>query len=40
MRHAREHMLHAEGEFRGHREKAIEHLDAALHEAEECMHER
>ena len=36
MRHAREHLEHAEGEFHGHRAKAIEHLDAAIHEAEEC----
>ncbi|MFZ0292939.1 MAG: hypothetical protein WAL52_05000 [Candidatus Sulfotelmatobacter sp.] len=39
MRSAREHMEHAEGEFHGHRAKAIEHLDAAIHEAEECMRE-
>jgi hypothetical protein len=39
MRSAREHMAHAEGEFRGHRAKAIEHLDAAIHEAEICMNE-
>jgi len=39
MRHAREHMEHAEGEFHGHRAKAIEHLDAAIHEAEICMQE-
>ncbi|MGC2257372.1 MAG: hypothetical protein WA594_03655 [Candidatus Sulfotelmatobacter sp.] len=36
---AREHMEHAEGEFHGHRAKAIEHIDAAIHEAEICMHE-
>ena len=39
MRNAREHMSHAEGEFHGHRAKAIEHLDAAIHEAEECERE-
>ena len=36
MRNAREHLAHAEGEFHGHREKALEHLDRAIHEAEEC----
>jgi Skp family chaperone for outer membrane proteins len=39
MRNAREHMAHAEGEFHGHRAKAIEHLDMAIHEAEECERE-
>jgi hypothetical protein len=39
MRSARDHMSHAEGEFHGHRAKAIEHLDAAIHEAEECERE-
>ncbi len=39
MRSAKHHLEAAEGEFRGHRHKAIEHLDAAIHEAEECMHE-
>ena len=39
MRSAREHLEHAEGEFHGHRAKAIEHLDAAIHEAEECERE-
>jgi Skp family chaperone for outer membrane proteins len=38
MRNAREHLAHAEGEFHGHREKALEHLDKAIHEAEECEH--
>jgi hypothetical protein len=38
MRNAREHLAHAEGEFHGHREKALEHLDRAIHEAEECAH--
>lgn len=39
MRNARDHMQHAEGEFHGHRAKAIEHLDAAIHEAELCEQE-
>jgi hypothetical protein len=39
MRSARDHMMHAEGEFHGHRDKAIEHLDQAIHEAEICMQE-
>ena len=39
MRSAREHMMHAEGEFHGHRDKAIEHLDKAIHEAEVCLNE-
>jgi hypothetical protein len=39
MRSAREHMAHAEGEFHGHRDKAIEHLDRAIHEAEICEQE-
>jgi hypothetical protein len=36
MRGAREKLEHAEGEFHGRRDKAIEHLDKAIHEAEEC----
>jgi hypothetical protein len=36
MRNAREHLAHAEGDFHGHREKALEHLDKAIHQAEEC----
>jgi hypothetical protein len=39
LRSAREHMTHAEGEFHGHRDKAIEHIDAAIHEAEICLNE-
>jgi len=39
LRSAREHMTHAEGEFHGHRDKTIEHIDAAIHEAEICMNE-
>ncbi len=36
---AKDHMEHAEGEFHGHRAKAIEHIDAAIHEAEICQGE-
>jgi hypothetical protein len=39
LRNAREHMTHAEGEFHGHRDKAIEHIDQAIHEAEICDRE-
>lgn len=39
MRAARDHMANADGEFHGHRAKAIEHLDAAIHEAEICLQE-
>ena len=39
MRHAKEHMEHAEGEFHGHRVKAIEHLNQAIREAEICERE-
>jgi hypothetical protein len=39
LRSAKEHMAHAEGEFHGHRAKAIEHIDAAIHEAEVCLNE-
>ena len=39
MRNAREHLQHAEGEFHGHRARAIEHLERAIHEAEECERE-
>lgn len=39
MRNAREHLSHAEGEFHGHRAKAIEHLERAIHEAEICEQE-
>jgi hypothetical protein len=39
LRTARDHMAHAEGEFHGHRAKAIEHIDAAIHEAEVCLQE-
>jgi hypothetical protein len=39
LRGARDHMQHAEGEFHGHRDKTIEHIDAAIHEAEICEQE-
>lgn len=37
MRNAKHHLETAEHDFDGHRVKAIEHLDAAIHEAEICM---
>jgi len=39
MRAAREQLVHAEGDFHGHRGKAIDHLDQAIHEAEVCLNE-
>ncbi len=39
MREARKNMANAEGEFHGHRDKAVEHLNAAIHEAEICEQE-
>jgi len=39
MRAAREDLQAAVPEFHGHRMKAMEHLDAAIHEAEICEHE-
>ncbi len=36
MRNARHELGIAEHAFEGHRDKAIEHLDAAIHEAEIC----
>ena len=39
LHNAREHMQHAEGEFHGHRDKAIEHIDGAIREAEICERE-
>ena len=39
LRSARDHMQHAEGEFHGHRDRTIEHIDAAIHEAEICLQE-
>jgi hypothetical protein len=37
MRSARGHLEKAEHDFGGHRAKAIEHLNQAIHEAEVCM---
>jgi hypothetical protein len=37
MRNAKHHLETAEHDFGGHRVKAIEHLDKAIHEAEICM---
>jgi len=37
MRNAKHHLEAAEHDFGGHRVKAIEHLDKAIHEAEICM---
>jgi hypothetical protein len=37
MRSAKRQLESAEHDFRGHRAKAIEHLDRAIHEAEICM---
>jgi hypothetical protein len=39
LHHAREHMEHAEGEFHGHRDAALHHIDEAIREADICMHE-
>jgi hypothetical protein len=39
MRAAKHHLESAEHDFHGHRAKAIEHLDRAIHEAEICMQE-
>ena len=40
MRNAKHHLETAEHDFHGHRAKAIEHLNAAIHEAEICLEER
>jgi hypothetical protein len=37
MRSARHHLESAAHDFQGHRAKAIEHLDRAIHEAEICL---
>ena len=37
MRAAKHHLESAEHDFDGHRVKAIEHLNQAIHEAEVCM---
>ncbi len=39
MREAKHHLESAAHEYHGHRVKAIEHLDAAIHEAELCEQE-
>jgi hypothetical protein len=39
MRSAKHHLESAEHDFRGHRVKAIEHLNRAIREAEICMSE-
>ena len=39
MREAKHHLESAAHDYHGHRVKAIEHLDAAIHEAEICEHE-
>lgn len=39
MRSAKHHLESAEHDFRGHRAKAIEHLNRAIREAEICMSE-
>ncbi len=40
MRNAKHHLESAAHEFHGHRVKAIEHLDQAIHEAEICEQEK
>ncbi len=37
MRNAKHHLEAGSHDFGGHRVKAIQHLDAAIHEAEICM---
>jgi predicted lipid-binding transport protein (Tim44 family) len=39
MHNAKHHLESAAHDFHGHRVKAIEHLDQAIHEAEICMQE-
>jgi len=39
MRAGKHHLEAAEHDFHGHRAKAIEHLDQAIHEAEICERE-
>jgi hypothetical protein len=39
MRNAKHHLETAVGDFHGHRARAIEHLDQAIHEAEICEQE-
>jgi hypothetical protein len=40
MQAAKHHLEAAEGDFHGHRGKALEHLSQAIHQAEVCLHER
>jgi len=40
MRNAKHHLESAEHDFHGHRVKAIEHLNQAIHEAEICEQEK
>lgn len=40
MQAAKHHLEMAQGDFRGHRGRAIEHLNQAIHQAEVCLHER
>jgi hypothetical protein len=39
MHSAKHHLETAAHDYHGHRVKAIEHLDAAIHEAEICLQE-
>jgi hypothetical protein len=39
MHNAHHHLEDAAHDFHGHRVKALEHLDAAIHEADICMQE-
>jgi hypothetical protein len=39
MHNAKHHLETAAHDYHGHRVKAIEHLDAAIHEAEICLQE-
>jgi Spy/CpxP family protein refolding chaperone len=39
MRNAKHHLEAAVGDFHGHRARAIQHLDQAIHEAEICEQE-
>jgi hypothetical protein len=39
MRNAKHHLDDAAHDFHGHRQKAVDHLEQAIHEAEICMQE-
>jgi hypothetical protein len=39
LHNAKAHLEEAAHDFHGHRVEAIKHVDAAIHEAEICMHE-